>query len=80
MLFIKNQMQTRKSCQIIFTRESISTHLISKISRIICCVERINDTFFQNFSKKLFKQNHDDLFAKHFKHKRTLNFLKKKYF
>jgi hypothetical protein len=32
------------------------------------------------FKRKLLKQNHDDSFAKHFEHKRTLNLLKRKYF
>jgi hypothetical protein len=42
------------SYQAIIARMSISIHLSNEISRTIYCVERINDTFLQNFSKKNF--------------------------
>jgi hypothetical protein len=36
--------------------------------------------FSDLFKKELLKQNHDDSYADHFEHERTLNLLKKKYF
>jgi hypothetical protein len=46
--------KTTTSCQTIIAKMSISIRRSNETSRTIYCVEKTNDTFFQNFSKKNF--------------------------
>jgi hypothetical protein len=47
-------IKTMTSCWTKIARMSISTRRSNKISRTIYCVEKTNDTFFQNFLKENF--------------------------
>ncbi len=44
----------RRFYRMIFVEKSILIRLLNETLRMICCVEKTNDTFFQNFSKESF--------------------------